>query len=177
MKKKEIREQTKAKLEKLGVEVKKSKEAAIYQELFASTIWQDANFLGMTRSMPLELQTEPIIQRALQEGKRVALPKVISKGEMVFIEITSGTIYEESRFGVMEPQKGDIIGKKQLELLIVPGVAFRQDGYRIGFGGGFYDRYLADYTGKTCSLLFSEQLNQTWQPDNYDIPVEQLLIH
>jgi 5-formyltetrahydrofolate cyclo-ligase len=61
-----------------------------------------------------------------------------------------------------------------LDLLIVPGLAFSKKGYRIGFGGGYYDRFLSAFDGKTVSLVFGEQFNDQWTPDVFDIPIDKI---
>ncbi len=173
-----VRQETLGKLRKLGLNptCKEQQEKAILDQLFQSTLWQEANSVGVTLSMRLEFSTEPIIERAWQEEKTVAVPKTRPERKMDFIKITSGTIYEESHFGVREPLNDDIIKGTQLDLLIVPGVVFRLDGYRVGFGGGYYDRYLAGYPGQTCSLVFQEQLNQEWEPGPLDLPVSTIFM-
>ncbi|WP_314065195.1 5-formyltetrahydrofolate cyclo-ligase [uncultured Vagococcus sp.] len=178
MNKATVRQETLAKLRKLGLDIprKKQQERAVLSQLFESTLWQNATSVGLTLSMGLEFSTQKIIERAWQEGKITAVPKTAPQRKMDFIKITSGTIYEESNFGVREPLTNDIMKGNQLDLLIVPGVAFRLDGYRVGFGGGYYDRYLADYTGQTCSLVFQEQLNQEWKPETLDQPVGTLFM-
>ena len=82
------------------------------------------------------------------------------------------TRYEASSFGVEEP-----ISEQEahhLDLLIVPGLAFSKNGYRIGFGGGYYDRFLSAFDGKTVSLVFGEQFNDQWTPDVFDIPIDKI---
>ena len=154
--------------------LKASWEQELYLHLFQSQMWQEAQALGMTLSTRLELATAPIIERAWAEGKTVMVPKVLGPGLMEFIKINSGTKYEESSFGIKEPIKSDIIDPSELDLLLVPGVAFREDGYRIGFGGGFYDRYLTRYKGATCSLVFPIQLSAAWEPSEFDQKVQQI---
>ena len=176
MDKKEIRQQTLARLERLSQDValKKRQADGLYQQLFASQLWQEASAIGVTLSTPFELDTWPIIQAAWAAGKQVAVPKVVSREEMLFYQLEPTTKLEESAFGIKEPVNSAILEKTQLQLVLVPGVAFQREGQRVGYGGGFYDRYLADYTGQTCSLVLAEQLGFTWQPDLYDIPVQTI---
>lgn len=173
-----VRQETLGKLRKLSLDTarKKQQETAMINQLFQSSLWQEAASIGVTLSMGLELSTHPIIEQAWREGKLTAVPKAAPQRKMDFITITSGTKYEESNFGVREPLNDDIIDGSQLDLLIVPGVAFRLDGYRVGFGGGYYDRYLANYKGHTCSLVFREQLHQEWAPGPFDQPVAKLFL-
>lgn len=58
----------------------------------------------------------------------------------------------------------------------MPGIVFTLEGFRIGFGGGYYDRFLEQYQGETCSLVFSEQIQENWQVEPFDLPVKRLFI-
>jgi 5-formyltetrahydrofolate cyclo-ligase len=155
---------------------KKQKEEQIYQKLFASASWKNAQVIGLTLSGPFELDTHPIIEKAFEEGKKVAAPKTLPKRQMAFFLIEKDSVFTVSAFGVKEPPETRHIPPEEIELLIVPGVVYSEKGYRIGFGGGYYDRYLEKYTGKTCSLVFQEQLCEAWEPEAFDIAVQQLFI-
>lgn len=178
MNKKELRQNVIVSLKKLYQqhELKQSKEAQLYAALFASKQWLDAEHIGLTYSMPIEVNTVPIIERAWDEKKKVYLPSSHPKGVMYFHPYNQKTSLKKSKFGVLEPETHVIIEKNVLDFIVVPGVIYRKDGYRIGFGGGYYDRYLADFNGKTSSLVFSEQVNESWEPDSYDIAVQKLFI-
>ena len=80
-------------------------------------------------------------------------------------------------FGISEPdtQKAKEIDKNQIDLLLVPGLIFTRDGYRIGFGGGYYDRFLTDFVQPTVSLASTKQLVDDFPVEPFDIPVNYLL--
>lgn len=83
---------------------------------------------------------------AMQEGKQVAVPRTFKGGKMHFYQVFPETIYDTSAFGVEEPPlTAAEITATAIDLLIVPGIVFNRAGYRIGFGGGFYDRYLEHF--------------------------------
>jgi len=84
---------------------------------------------------------------------------------------------ERNSFGLLEPQ-GDftILEPSQIDLIHVPGLAFNTSGYRVGYGGGYYDRYLEHFPGHTISTIYPCQI-QNFQPEHYDIPVEEVLIY
>ncbi|MHC5248262.1 5-formyltetrahydrofolate cyclo-ligase [Enterococcus sp. LJL90] len=153
---------------------KQAKEARIYQKLFDSGQWRGAKSIGITFSTTAELNTLPIIEAAMKAGKKVALPKTYPKRQLHFIEISEKTEYKLSKFGIKEPLHTDIF-LDEPDLLIVPGVVFKPSGYRIGFGGGFYDRFLMNYKGRTISLVFTEQLFDDWQVEAFDLPVDLLI--
>ncbi|WP_265456890.1 5-formyltetrahydrofolate cyclo-ligase [Enterococcus sp. HY326] len=176
MDKKTVRKFGIQRLDKLAhqPENKQAKEARIYQKLFASDQWRGANSIGITFSTTAELNTLPIIEAAMRAGKKVALPKTYPKRQLHFIEISEETEYNVSKFGIKEPLHTDIFFDKP-DLLIVPGVVFKPSGYRIGFGGGFYDRFLTTFKGQTISLVFTEQLCDDWQAEAFDLPVDLLI--
>ena len=175
--KNEIRKQVLASLKKLSLDTDKKKkaEANILTQLFSSQEWQSSQVIGVTLSMGLEFNTEKIIKQALSGGKIVGVPKTFPKGVMAFYYYDFEEELKKTSFGVLEPTNNQKIEKETIDLLIVPGVAFNKEGYRVGFGGGFYDRYLADFKGNTCSLVFKEQLVDQFTPDSYDIPVTKLI--
>ncbi len=130
----------------------------------------------MTIATDFEFPTAPLIRQALAEGKKVAAPKSLLKRQLVFYWIDESTTFVASKFGVDEPVSEAVADQTELDLIIVPGLIFKSNGYRIGFGGGFYDRFLSSYSGKTASFVFSEQLMESWQPEPFDLPVQQLFI-
>ncbi|MFV0557529.1 MAG: 5-formyltetrahydrofolate cyclo-ligase [Enterococcus sp.] len=174
--KKELRQQGLAQMRELTnqPESKKLKEHQILEQLFQSRLWQDARTIGVTRSIALELNTQPIFERGFAQKKQLVVPKSLANREMIFYQVDETTQYEVTNFGVEEPLSEQVVHAEMIDLLIVPGVVFTPNGYRIGFGGGYYDRYLQSYPGRTCSLVFSDCLNESWQPESFDIPVEQI---
>lgn len=66
--------------------------------------------------------------------------------------------------------------KSEIDLIHVPGLVFQSTGYRIGYGGGYYDRYLADFAGKTVSTIYSIQQKE-FQPDAFDQAVQEVLVY
>jgi 5,10-methenyltetrahydrofolate synthetase len=176
MEKEQLRQQGIAQMKRLAEQGKKKqqKEAKILSLFFASKLWKEATVVGMVRSTNFEFNTAPIMQRALQEGKIPVMPKSLSGRQLAFYQVDEQTTYQTTKFGVEEPVSQDYVSKDEIDLLIVPGIIFTSEGYRIGFGGGFYDRYLSDFAGKTCSLVFSEQLNNDWEPFMFDQAVQRI---
>ena len=87
-----------------------------------------------------EVVTEYLIKEAWKAGKEVAVPKVVGK-DMVFYKLTDLARLEPGYFGIPEPVSGEIVNWSKA-LMIMPGVAFDRANHRVGYGGGFYDRYL-----------------------------------
>lgn len=153
---------------------KQAIEENILQSLFLSELWRKSRVVGVTLSMGFEFETTKVIEQGLKEGKTMCIPKTFPGRKMSFFYHDLSQVLEESKFGVLEPTNDRLIEKEDIDLLIVPGVAFNKEGYRIGFGGGFYDRYLADFNGKTCSLVFDEQQREDIELEEHDLPVATL---
>ena len=146
-------------------EQSKTKRADHSVLLFASKEWLEAESIGVIRSLPFEFDTKPILSADFTPGKQIAVPRSVRK-KLHFYQVEPQTEYQLSSFGVEEPLSQKKIDALDLDLLIVPGFDFSHEGYRIGFGGGYYDRFLADFQGKTVSLVFAEQFDVRWQPDS-----------
>lgn len=158
----------------INQELKGAEESKILAQLFQSDFWQSAHTIAVTKSMMFEFATSDILEKGFTEKKRMLLPVVKNKTTMVFVEVFEDTLYELTKYGVLEPVDCQAFPLEKVDAIIVPGVIFNTSGYRIGFGGGYYDRILAQYRGKTASLVLSYQLKDNWQPDSYDQAVDQI---
>lgn len=150
----------------------------IAQLLFQDTIWKEATTVGITISKSPEVDTYQIIRKAWEEGKQVVIPKCLpKKKEMVFRTLTKFNQLESVYYGLLEPIEAMTkeVSANEIDLIIVPGLAFTENGYRIGFGGGYYDRYLANYLGQTISLVFTPQLVAELPIEEHDIPVNKII--
>lgn len=157
---------------------KKTIELQLTKHLFTSNIWKKATVIGITCSTELEWDTKQIIEQAWEEGKVVAVPKTIpTDSQMEFYKINDFSQLTIGYQGILEPSPNinKLIEKKSIELLIVPGVVFDEYGYRIGFGGGYYDRFLADFSNTTVSLLSTLQLVTKLPIEKHDIHVQYLI--
>ena len=102
-----------------------------------------------------EVATESLIQAAWASGKQVAVPRCNAQnGEMQFYQITSWNDLQKGKFGLREPNNACLLADPSQTdaLCIVPGLCFDANGYRIGYGGGYYDRFLPQFAGKTVGL-------------------------
>jgi 5-formyltetrahydrofolate cyclo-ligase len=147
----------------------------IAHRLFQQQEWLSAKIIGITVSIPPEVDTRSIIMRAWKEGKKVAVPKCepLSRS-MEFKMITDFTELESVYSGLLEPVSSTHpILPAKLDLLIVPGLAFTAEGYRLGFGGGYYDRFLVEYNKAVMSLAFAQQIVEELPVEKHDrkVPV------
>ena len=138
-----------------------------------------ANKIGITLSMPIEVNTKEIIDQLWKMGKEVYIPRVLPKRQMEFTLYTPETKLTKSKFGVYENWAENVKLMSNLDLLVVPGLAFSLNKKeRLGFGGGYYDRYLAKHDLNTISLVNSIQNfdKAIWPVKNYDINLKNLIV-
>ena len=174
--KKTLRSETIAAMKGLPQSVKAEADSQLTQRFIQLSAFQEAQTLATYLSMGHEFSTASLIQAALQDGKRVCVPRTYPQGRMEFVEYDP-EILEKTRFGLLEPnEQGKVVDKSEIDLIHVPGVVFQSEGYRIGYGAGYYDRYLADYSGKTVSTIYSIQEGE-FQPDSFDIAVQEVLVY
>lgn len=122
-----------------------------------------------------EVDLHPLLQQALSDGKQVALPKCYGN-EMRFILTDDLSHIQYTPFGVPEPINNEPLAQDDTALVIVPGLAFDEKGYRIGYGGGYYDRFLAlEPNHPTIALCYDFQLFPRLNTDLHDIPVDTVL--
>ncbi|MGM0897077.1 MAG: 5-formyltetrahydrofolate cyclo-ligase [Bacillota bacterium] len=152
--------------------------SAILAKLLEDPAFHEAGTIGVTISRHPEVNTIPLIEECWRRGKRVAAPKCFAKNRtMEFRIIDHLDQLEVVYMDLLEPMEKQTtaIGAQAIDLLIVPGVVFTEAGYRIGFGGGYYDRYLEGYNGATRSLAFDMQLTDELPIESHDIPVDGII--
>ena len=122
-----------------------------------------------------EVRTVPILQQALLDGKQVAVPKVYGE-EMRFIYLTDLTRVAPGYSGIPEPIDDAPVANDPTALVLMPGLAFDKEGHRIGYGGGFYDKFLASQPGHpTLALCYDFQVLPQLQTEEFDVPVDLVL--
>ena len=173
--KSELRKQVLHEMKAIPREQKQFIDQALTERLLQHPFYQEAKVIASYLSFPHEFQTQELIDQALRDGKKVLIPKTYPKGRMDFVVYNPQQLAKTS-FGLLEPQ-GDleVVDASQIDLIHVPGLAFTREGYRIGYGGGYYDRYLELFTGHTLSTIYPCQI-QDFIPENHDIPVQEVLI-
>jgi 5-formyltetrahydrofolate cyclo-ligase len=178
MNKKQLRQQIRIKLDSITKPEYEDKSLRIAQTLFNEQSWINADTIGITISNHPEVDTYQIIRKAWELNKRVAVPKCIPRDKSMDFRVLEEFSQLESVFyGLFEPivTKTIPITKDKIDLLIVPGVAFTKKGDRLGNGGGYFDRYLVNYSGQTLSLAFHEQVVTTLPIEANDIPVSKII--
>jgi len=171
----ELRKQVLYEMKAISQEQKQFIDQALTEQLLQHPFYQEAKVIATYLSFPHEFQTQELIEQALRDCKKVLIPKTYSKGRMDFVVYDPQQLVKTS-FGLLEPQ-GDleVVDVSQIDLIHVPGLAFTTEGYRIGYGGGYYDRYLEHFTGHTLSTVYPCQIRD-FIPEDHDIPVQEVLI-
>lgn len=148
--------------------------AGMAKVLFALPAWQNADTVLCFAALPDEPDTAAILRRALAAGKRLLLPRVLSQTEMDWVEITALTQLVPGHFGIAEPPAElpptDPAALPGRLLALVPCMAAGQDGTRLGRGGGYYDRFLAHYTGEKLLLCPAALVLPALPRERWDIP-------
>ncbi len=138
---------------------------SIQEFVINSKEFQQAKVVGAYFAFGSEVTTELIIERAKLRGKKIALPRV-EEDKITFYELLSTRSLMRGRFGIMEPPP---YGKMtEIDLLVVPGIAFDKKGNRLGYGKGFYDRLLSGKRTFSIGLAYSFQLLENLPHNRYD---------
>ena len=159
--KNELRKTVLAQLTSQEPETKAKIDKHLLEQLIALPAYKDAQVIATYLSFPHEYDTSLLI------------PKTYKQGRMIFVDYDPDNLVATS-FGLMEPASDLAVDKSEIDLIHVPGVVFNDEGYRIGYGAGYYDRYLSDFEGETVSTVYPCQKHD-FQPDSYDIPVKEVV--
>ena len=144
--------------------------------LFArSDAYQNAKTIYGYLPYNQEVRTVPMLEQALRDGKAVAVPKVYGE-QMRFILMEDLSLVEKGYAGIPEPIADGPIAHDPHALVLMPGLAFDPQGHRIGYGGGFYDRFLAsEPEHPTLALCYEFQMLPHLETEAFDIPVDTVL--
>ena len=123
-----------------------------------------------------EVDTTAILEAAWRQGKQVAVPRCAAKGQMDFFVINSREDLVPGSYHIPEPREACPRAEATpVSLCIVPGLSFDQRGFRIGYGGGYYDRFLAQFPGKSVGLARSLFFTEKLPTDQYDLAVDAII--
>jgi 5-formyltetrahydrofolate cyclo-ligase len=173
-----IRKQMKETLSRLTKPQYEDYSYKIACRLYEDNAWKQSKVIGITISKQPEVDTYQIIRKAWEVGKQVVIPKCEPLDKTLSFRILNEFSQLESvYYGLFEPivEITKEVAAEDIDLIIVPGLAYTREGYRLGFGGGYYDRYLRNYCGKTLSLAFNDQLVPNFPIEEHDIPVTKII--
>ena len=153
----------------------------IQEKVFSSDDFRDSSVIMMYVSMPAEVDTYEIIKKSLEEGKRVVVPYVDTTNQtMVASELLSINDLVEGPFGIKQPKDGPArsVQLEEIDLIVVPGIAFDKKNMRLGRGKGYYDHFLAAKelsSAKTIGLAFRFQVLESIPVLPHDKPVSRVI--
>ena len=151
------------------------KSAVLAEKFRASEAYQKAESIYGYLPYNQEVRTTPMLEQALKDGKRVAVPKVFGE-EMRFIWMTDLSQVAVGYAGIPEPVADGPVADDPQALVLMPGLAFDPQGHRIGYGGGFYDKFLEQETQHpTLALCYDFQMLDHLETEAHDIPVDTVL--
>lgn len=175
MNKQELRRAIRERKRAMTEEEIEERSNALAEKFYNSPAYQAASTIYGYLPYNQEVRTIPMLQRALDEGKRVAVPKVYGE-EMRFIYLEDLTQVSKGYAGIPEPIADAPVAEDQRALVLMPGLAFDPQGHRIGYGGGFYDRFLAQEPNHpTLALCYEFQMQAHLDTEEFDVPVDTVL--
>ena len=173
MNKDEIREKINLVRKNLSKEVIAEKSKKIVDALIKLKEYADAETIMPYISLNIEVDTKEFIKNELLKGRRVVVPFV--EGDDIQVSELNELDLIEGKFGVLEPMKKELYEGK-IDVVIVPGVAFDENGSRIGFGKGYYDKFLEKFKDSLrIGLAFEEQIVDFIPSEEHDKSVDMII--
>lgn len=162
---------------KISLQEKIALDKAIAENVLQSFAYQNAETVLCYVAMPFEVDTTAILESAFDGGKAVALPECnVKNHEMHFRLVRSFDELTFGAYGIFEPLDSCALYEPtERDLCIVPGLSFDRNGNRIGFGGGYYDRYLSKYPVRTAGLCYDAFVVPEIPSEPFDIPVQMII--
>ncbi|MEE0781347.1 MAG: 5-formyltetrahydrofolate cyclo-ligase [Sellimonas sp.] len=176
--KEEIREKYRKIRAQIPSETRKHADSQIAERLFNRPEYRDARIIYCYMSFKDEADTASIIDESLRLGKQVALPRVSGKRKMEFFFISGQKDLVTGFMGIKEPAGYCLEASAPSEdaLVLLPGLAFDRSGARLGYGGGFYDTYLAKHAGcKKAALAYSAQIAPEIPTEPVDVKTDMII--
>lgn len=175
--KKELRLRMKSQLATITPQEYQDLNRNLYSNFIKLEILKKINFIMIYYSVRNEVKTIPIISYLLKLGKTVALPICTPERDLKAAIINDLSKLQPAQFGLLEPEPGAaLLDYGKLELIVVPGVAFDQKGYRLGHGAGYYDRFLVKTpNGFKLGLAYDFQLIWEAPTESHDIKMNGIL--
>ena len=175
MDKKELRRIIRQKKKAMTEEEIESRSQILGEKFRSCQAYQNAKSIYFYLPYNQEVRTVPMLLKAIEDGKKVAVPKVYGE-EMEFLYIENLDQISEGYMGIPEPTADGPVAHDETALILMPGLAFDREGHRIGYGGGFYDKYLAkEPHHPTVALCYEFQMQEHVETEEFDSPVDLVL--
>lgn len=175
MDKKQLRKQIKEMKRAMSLVEIEGKSRILGEKFAATDAYRQASTVYGYMPYNQEVRTVPILEQAIRDGKRVAVPKIYGD-EMKFIYLTDLSAVALSDYGIPEPVDDGPVADDPTALVLMPGLAFDREGHRIGYGGGFYDKFLAaEPNHPTLALCYDFQMLERLETEEFDVPVDTVI--
>ena len=175
MDKKELRAQIRAAKRAMTQQQIEDLSQALCEKFLQTEEYRNASTIYGYLPYNQEVRTWALLEQALKDGKKVAVPKVYGD-EMRFIYMEDLSAVFTGYAGIPEPIADEPVATDTTALVLMPGLAFDREGHRIGYGGGFYDRFLENEPNHpTVALCYAFQMMEHLDTEEHDIPVDRVL--
>ncbi len=159
------------------------KSVAIWKYFFGLEEYKNAKTIMIYSDIKSEVKTNVFAQRIISDGKRVVLPVTDGeRGEILPYSITDTSQLKAGSYGIMEPnlrftEDGTVkaVSKDEIDIVMVPGIVFDMFGDRIGYGGGYYDKFLQDFKGIKVGVTYSECMCYSVPAEENDVKMDMLI--
>ena len=158
-----------------NIKDKEKQNDIIFNKIINLEEYKQSNLILIYISLKNEVDTIELIKYGLKEGKQLAVPKC-EGNDMVFYYINSLEDLQEGNFGILEPKTNKIVKNFNNSICIIPGLAFDKQNNRIGYGRGFYDRFLKDYKGIKIGLTYKECICDKIDVDENDVKMDKVIV-
>lgn len=176
MNKTELRASMRARRAALSQQEQREAAQAVYEQLMAFELYQRANVVMAYMACRGELSLEAVIGDALARGKTLLLPRCEAAGVMTARRIRTMDDLAPGAYGLLEPKEECAVAMPQeIDLILVPGVAFDHDGNRLGQGGGYYDRFLGKSGARRVGVCYTFALMEQMTCETHDIAVDDVI--
>ena len=177
MDKKEIRREVISKRDLLNNKIELDE--VIEKKLKDNKIYKNSKNIFIYLGFGSEINTIKYVEDFLQEGKKVIVPYTDMKNKVMYgIEINTLDGLKKNKFGILEPtDSSEVFNKEDIDLIIMPGVAFDRSGNRVGYGGGYYDKFLSEINSDipTIALAYDIQILEEVPSEKHDIKVHMVI--
>lgn len=174
--KKEFRMKLKKRRSDLALEYVRRTDRSICLQAVSLPEYREAGTVFCYVGTAEEINTRPILERILADGKCLGVPRCIGRGVMEVRKITDLSQLHPGRYGILEPEKDrPLVTPAQIDLAFVPCLSCSQDGVRLGYGGGYYDRYLAQTSCAKIALCREEMMEENLPAQRWDIRMDGVL--
>lgn len=160
------------------IENKAEKDFEICRSFLNSDLYKNAQLILCYSSLDDEISTQAIIEKTLDDGKILALPACLDlSGNMDFYIINSADELKSGCFGIKEPDtdKCTVLSDYSSSVCIVPAFCYDRNGFRLGYGKGYYDKFLKKFTSVSAGLCYNSFIEDKLPADKFDIPVDFII--